>query len=102
MVLKWKLGNLVWTDFLPLKRNSFSSTPPFFDSTVITLSRDIVHKFEKLTLQEKVYSFYYIRFLLLSFSCFLTGYLIGRDPFASFSCFHKLLLNSTGNMTEID
>ena len=26
MVLKWKLGQLVWTDHLPLKRISFSST----------------------------------------------------------------------------
>ena len=26
MVLKWKLGQLVWTDLLPLKRISFSST----------------------------------------------------------------------------
>ena len=48
MVLKWKLGQLVLTDLLPLKRISFSSTPPSFDSTVINLSRDIVHKFEKL------------------------------------------------------
>ena len=53
MVLKWKLGQLVWTDLLPLKRISFSSTPPSFDSTVITLSRDIVHKFEKLTFAGK-------------------------------------------------
>ena len=42
-----KLGQLVRTDLVPLKRFSFSSTPPSFDSTVITLSRDIVHKFEK-------------------------------------------------------
>ena len=53
MVLKWKLGQLVWKDLLPLKRISFSSTPPSFDSTVITLSRDIVHKFEKLTFAGK-------------------------------------------------
>ena len=26
MVLKWKLGQLLWTDLLPLKRISFSST----------------------------------------------------------------------------
>ena len=26
MVLKWKLGQLVWTDLLPLKHISFSST----------------------------------------------------------------------------
>ena len=32
MVLKWKLGHLVRTDFLPLKVNSISSTPPLFDS----------------------------------------------------------------------
>ena len=49
MVLKWKLGQLVWQDLLPLKQFSFSSTPLSFDSTVITLSRDIVHKIEKLT-----------------------------------------------------
>ena len=53
MVLKWKLGQHVQTDLLPLKRISFSSTPPLFDSTVITLSRDIVHKFEKLTFAGK-------------------------------------------------
>ena len=53
MVLKWKLVKLVKTDLLPLKRSSFSSTPPSFDSTVITLSRDIVHKFEKLTFAGK-------------------------------------------------
>ena len=55
MVLKWKLGQLVWMDLLPLKRISFSSTvnAPSFDSTVITLSRDIVHKFEKLTFAGK-------------------------------------------------
>ena len=53
MVLKWKLGQLVWADLLPLKRISFSSTPPSFDSTVITLSGDIVHKFEKLTFAGK-------------------------------------------------
>ena len=50
--LRWKLGQLVWTDLLPLKRIRFSTIPPSF-STVITLFRDIVHKFEKLTLQEK-------------------------------------------------
>ena len=53
MVLKRKLGQLVWTDLLPIKRISFSSTPLSFDSTVITLSRDIVHKFEKLTFAGK-------------------------------------------------
>ena len=53
MVLKWKLGHLVRTDFLPLKRNSFYSTQPSFDSTVIILSRDIVHTFEKLTFAGK-------------------------------------------------
>ena len=53
MVLKWKLGQLVGMGFLPLKRISFSSTSPSFDSTVITLSSDIVHKFEKLTFAGK-------------------------------------------------
>ena len=53
MVLKWILGQLVRTDLLPLKHISFSSTPPLFDSTVITLTRDIVHKFEKLTFAGK-------------------------------------------------
>ena len=53
MVLKWKLGQLVRTNPLPLKHTSFSSTPLSFDSTVITLSRDIVHKFEKLTFAGK-------------------------------------------------
>ena len=53
MVLKWKLGHLVRTDFLPLKRNSFYPTQPSFDSTVIILSRDVVHKFEKLTFAGK-------------------------------------------------
>ena len=53
MVLKWKLGQLVWADLLPLKRISFFFNPPSFDSTVITLSRDIVHKFEKLTFAGK-------------------------------------------------
>ena len=53
MVLKWKLGQLVRTDLLPLKQFSFSSTPLSFDSTVITLSSDIVHKFEKLTFAGK-------------------------------------------------
>ena len=48
MVLKWKLGQLVGTDLLPLKSIPFSSIPPSFDSTVITLSRDILRKFEKL------------------------------------------------------
>ena len=52
MVLQWKLGQLVWTD-LHIKRISFSSTPPSFDSTVITLFRDIVHKFENLTFAGK-------------------------------------------------
>ena len=76
-----KLGQLVWTDLLPLKRISFSSTPPSFDSTVITLSRDIDHKFEKHTFAGKSRQFVlfsqtdiiqqanYFRFLLLSFSC---------------------------------
>ena len=53
MILKWKLGQLVWTDLLPLKHFSFSSTPLSFGSTVITLSRDIVHKFEKLAFAGK-------------------------------------------------
>ena len=53
MVLEWKLGQLVWTDLLLLKRISLSSTPPSFGSTVITLSGDIVHKFEKLTFAGK-------------------------------------------------
>ena len=53
MVLKWKLGQLIGTGFLPLKSISFSSTPTSFDSTVITLSRDIVHKFEKVTFAGK-------------------------------------------------
>ena len=86
--LKWKLGQLLWTDLLPLKRIRFSTIPPSL-STVITLFRDIVHKFEKLTLQEKsrqillflhsdiIRQANYFRFLLLSFSCFLTDYLIG-------------------------
>ena len=47
MVLKWKRGQLVRTDPITLKRISFTSTLPSFDSTVVTLSRDIVHKFEK-------------------------------------------------------
>ena len=47
MVLKLKLGHLIWTVFLRLKHVPFSSTPPSFDSTVLTLSRDIVHEFEK-------------------------------------------------------
>ena len=53
MVLKWKRGQLVQTDLLPLKHISFSSTLLSFDSTVITLSWDIVHKFEKLTFAGK-------------------------------------------------
>ena len=53
MVLKWKLGQFVWTDLLPLKCISFSSTPLSFDSTVITLPRDTVHKIEKLTFAGK-------------------------------------------------
>ena len=53
MVLKWKLGQRVWTDRLSLKRISFSSTPPSIDSTMITLSKDIVLKFEKLTFAGK-------------------------------------------------
>ena len=62
MVLKWKLGQLVWQDLLPLKQFSFSSTPLSFDSTVITLSRDIVHKFEKTRLcRKKVDSLYFSR-----------------------------------------
>ena len=84
MVLKWKLGQLVRTDLLPLKRISFSSTPPSFDSTVITLSKDIVHKFEEHLCRKNVDSLYFsrkqtsfnklinhFRFLLLSFSCFV-------------------------------
>ena len=39
MVLKYKLGHLVRTDFLPLKRISLSSIPPLY-STVLTLSKD--------------------------------------------------------------
>ena len=54
MILKWKLGQLIWTDLLPPKRISFSSTPPSFNSAVITLSRDIVNKFEKLTFAGKM------------------------------------------------
>ena len=53
MVLKWKLGQLVSTDLLPLKSISFSSTPPLYDSTLIILSRDMVHKFEKPTFAGK-------------------------------------------------
>ena len=99
MVLKWKLGQLVRTELLPLKRISFSSTPLSFDSTVITLSRDIVHRFEKLTFagkKETVCTFSqtdiirqakFFRFLLLSFSCFLTDYLIGRDAMRHFPAF---------------
>ena len=108
MVLKWKLGQLIWTDLLPLKRISFSSTPPSFDSTMITLSRGIVHKFENSPLQEKVDSLCFSRkqtsfdkltvsafcyyhfcvfFLLLSFSCFLTDYLIGRTAMRHFPAF---------------
>ena len=101
MVLKWKPGQLVWTDLLPLKRISCSSTPPSFDSTVITLSRDIVHKIEKKNspLQEKCRQFVLFsqtditqqancfRFLLLSFSCFLTDYLIGRNTMQHFPAF---------------
>ena len=47
MVLKWKFGHLVKVDLLPLKRISFSSILPLFDSTVNTLSRDIVHELKK-------------------------------------------------------
>ena len=62
MVLECILGQLVWTDLLPLKRISFSSTPPSFDSTVITLSRDIVHKIEKThPCRKKVDSLYFSR-----------------------------------------
>ena len=53
LVLEWKLGQLVWTDLIPLKRISFTSTLPVFDSTVVTLSRDIVHKFEKIHICRK-------------------------------------------------
>ena len=37
MVLKWKLGQLVRTDLLPLKCISFFSTPLSFDSTVYSI-----------------------------------------------------------------
>ena len=52
MVLKWKLGQLVRTDHHPLKRTSFSSTH-CRSKVVISLSRDIVHKFKNSLLQEK-------------------------------------------------
>ena len=46
--LNWN-KSIVIVIVLPLKQFSFSSTPLSFNSTVITLSRDIVHKIEKLT-----------------------------------------------------
>ena len=99
MVLKWKLGQLVRIDLIPLKRISFTSTPSLFDSTVIPLSRDIVHKVEKLTFAGKsrqlllfsqtdiIRQATYFRFLLLSFLCFLTDYLIGRNALHHFPAF---------------
>ena len=98
LVLKLKLVHFVRADFLPLKHISLFSTPPSFDSTVITLSRDIVRMFEILTFAGKkltvllypqtdiIRQANYFCFLLLTFSCFLMGYLISQDHIASFYC----------------
>ena len=39
--LEVEIGSPLWTDFLPLKHISFSSTQPSFHRIVITLSKDI-------------------------------------------------------------
>ena len=91
----------------PIKRIGFSSAPPSFDSTVITLSRDKSTNLKKklafagknrqfLLFSQKdiIRQVNYFRFLLLSFPCFLTDYMIGRKAL-HFTNSLKPLLNLT-------
>ena len=103
-------------DFLPLKRISFSSTPPLFYSIVLNLSRYIVpqvwktHLFRKKSWRFLLFLQTHIiphasnfSFLLLSFSCFLKSDLIGRwDLIASLSRFHFSLQTTVKFKWEYD